>query len=96
VLRTARCRIAAETPVTKWSYEFVLHDAHPIWMVSRAVFFKAKYFVQSFSPELAIRTLSCSEGTMEIPVMFTDPTLKPILCVEMHTTGEPTRIIYKG
>lgn len=28
--------------------------------------------------------------------MFTDPALKPILCVEMHTTGEPTRIIYKG
>lgn len=28
--------------------------------------------------------------------MLTDAALKPILCVEMHTTGEPTRIIYKG
>jgi trans-L-3-hydroxyproline dehydratase len=33
---------------------------------------------------------------MEIPELFTDPILKSILCVEMHTTGEPTRIIYKG
>ena len=33
---------------------------------------------------------------MEIPEMFVDPSLKPILSVEMHTTGEPTRIIYKG
>ena len=29
-------------------------------------------------------------------VMFSDPILKPIPCVKMHTTGEPTRIIYKG
>jgi trans-L-3-hydroxyproline dehydratase len=28
--------------------------------------------------------------------MFADAALKPMLCVEMHTTGEPTRIIYRG
>lgn len=33
---------------------------------------------------------------MEIPPKFAVAALKPILCVEMHTTGEPTRIIYKG
>lgn len=33
---------------------------------------------------------------MEFLSIFADAALKPILCVEMHTTGEPTRIIYKG
>ena len=31
-----------------------------------------------------------------IPKMFVDPKFKPIHCIEMHTTGEPTRIIYSG
>jgi trans-L-3-hydroxyproline dehydratase len=33
---------------------------------------------------------------MEVSSMFADAALKPILCVEMHTIGQPTRIIYKG
>ena len=28
--------------------------------------------------------------------MFTDPNFKSILCVDMHTTGEPTSIIHEG
>lgn len=34
--------------------------------------------------------------TEGIPYPFQAPQLQPIMCIEMHTTGEPTRIVYKG